>query len=116
MKYSRNDAKGRNKAHWQEAPVLKDDKLPRGVKTAIRNAVVGTPAKVPVQKRRKAVRRSVFQERQAERRKGLERWLENESHSLIETPENKRRNMIKAAWNKVIRQENYAKKIAAGNL
>lgn len=102
--------------HRNEATILKNDKLPRGVTTAIRKAVVGTPAKVPVQKRRKAVRRSVFEERHTERRKNLERWLENESHSIIETPENKRRNLIKAAWNKVIRQENYAKKIAASNL
>lgn len=116
MKYSRNDAKGRNKAHWQEAPVLKNDKLPRGVKAAIKRAAVGTPAKVSIYQRRKAVRNSVFRERDADHKRNLERWIENESKSLIETPENKRRNLIKAAWNNVMRREKYAKAKAEGNL
>lgn len=53
-------------------------------------------------------------EQQRTKARNIERWRENESKSIIETPENKRRNLIKAAWNNVKRREEYAK--AAGNL
>ena len=110
MKYSRNQAKGRAIVHRDEAPILKDDKLPRGLKAAVKRAVVGTAPKVSIHTRRKSVRKSVFDERSTDRRKNLERWIENANNSLIETPENKRRNLIKAAWRNVIRKENNEKR------
>jgi hypothetical protein len=110
MKYSRSQAKGRCIVHRDEATILKDDKLPRGLKAAVKRAAVGTEPKVSIHTRRKCVRKSVFDERNTDRRKNLERWIENANNSIIETPENKRRNLIKAAWRNVIRKENNEKR------
>jgi hypothetical protein len=105
MKYSRKQAKGRCKVHQDEPPLLVNDKLPRGVVTAICRAAVGTASKVSVHTRMKSVRRSVFDEKQADRRKNLKRWIENTQHSVIRTPENERRNMLRTAWKNVLRKE-----------
>lgn len=110
MKYSCNQARGRCTVHRDEAPILKDDKLPRGLKSAIKRAAVGTAPKVSITQRKKCARKSVFDERDTDRRKNLERWIENANNSIIETPENKRRNMIKAAWRNVIRKETNEKR------
>ena len=110
MKNSLKQARGQCTVHRDEAPILKDDKLPRGLKAAVKRAAVGTAPRVSIHTRRKSVRKSVFDERKADRQKNLERWIENANNSLIETPENKRRNLIKAAWKNVIRKENNEKR------
>jgi len=110
MKYSLNQAKGNVHVHRDEAPILKDDKLPRGLKAAVNRAAVGTAPKVSITQRKKCARKSVFDERDTDRRKNLERWIENANNSIIETPENKRRNLIKAAWRNVIRKETNEKR------
>ena len=110
MKNSLKQARGQCFVHRDEAPILKDDKLPRGLKAAVNRAAVGTAPKVSVTQRKKCARKSVFDERDTDRRKNLERWIENANNSLIETPENKRRNLIKAAWRNVIRKETNEKR------
>lgn len=116
MKYSRNKAKGRNKAHWDTELPTVVKRSPKGLQAALKEATKKLPARKTKTEFKKDFRRSVFMEQQTTKARNIERWRENESKSIIETPENKRRNLIKAAWNNVTRREQYAKAKAAGNL
>jgi ketol-acid reductoisomerase len=110
MKYTSHKAKGRNKAHWDTELPTVVTRSPNGLQAALKEAVKKLPKRKTKTQFKKEFRRSVFIEQQTTKAQNIKRWRENESKSLIETPENKRRNMIRAAWNSVTRREEHAKK------
>jgi hypothetical protein len=108
-------AKGAMRSHLDIERPVAIDRSPKGLNGALKEAMKKLPKPKTKHQRKKEFRTSVFKEQRLTSAKNIERWLHNEAHSIIETPENRRRNMIRAAYNNVIRKENYAKK-AAGNL
>ncbi|CAB5224858.1 hypothetical protein UFOVP742_21 [uncultured Caudovirales phage] len=83
---------------------------PKGMRQALKKAIDKMDIKLAGKWTRR--RNYIFmaaEERRIERKRNLEKWIENANNSIIETPENKRRNLIKTAWKNVIRKENNEK-------
>tara|TARA_R110000868_G_scaffold338824_1_gene599564 strand:- start:209 stop:535 length:327 start_codon:yes stop_codon:yes gene_type:complete len=83
---------------------------PKGMKEALNKAI--EKMDIGIGSKQTCRRNYIFmaaRERMIESKRTLEKWIENSNNSIIETPENKRRNMIKAAWKNVIRKENNEK-------
>ena len=83
---------------------------PKGIRAALNKAIEKMDIKIA--SKRTCRRNYIFmaaQEHRIDRKRNLEKWIENANNSVIETPENKRRNMIKTAWRNVIRKENNEK-------
>lgn len=108
-------AKGAMRSHRDIERPVAIDRSPNGLNGALKEAMKKLPKPKTKTQRKREFRQAVVNEQRRFNAQNIERWLHNEAHSIIETPENRRRNMIRAAYNNVIRKENYAKK-AAGNL
>lgn len=83
---------------------------PKGMKKALDKAIEKMDIKISSKKyRRYNYMYTAAAEHRLDRKRNLEKWVDNLNNSIIETPENKRRNMIKTAWRNVIRKENNEK-------
>ena len=83
---------------------------PKGMTKALNKAIEKMDIKIG--SKRACRRNYIFMaaaEHKIDRKRNLEKWVDNLNNSIIETPENKRRNMIKTAWRNVIRKENNEK-------
>ena len=84
---------------------------PKGIKEALNKVLDDKGLQIASRnKRRNQFYAIAAEEHRLDRKRNLERWIENANNSLIETPENKRRNMIKAAWRNIIRKETNEKR------
>jgi len=84
---------------------------PKGLKEALNKVLEDKGLHLASKrKRRNQFYAITAEEHRLETKRNLERWIENANNSLIETPENKRRNLIKAAWRNVIRKETNEKR------
>ena len=84
---------------------------PKGMKEALNKVLDDRKLQIASRTQRRNQFYAIAKEEQfLDRKRNLERWIENANNSIIETPENKRRNLIKAAWRNVIRKENNEKR------
>ena len=86
---------------------------PKGMKEALNKVLDDRKLQILTRTRRRNQFYAIAKEEQwLERKRRTDQWVKNADNSIIETPENKRRNLIKAAWRNIIRKENNEKRIA----
>ena len=84
---------------------------PKGMKEALNKVLDDRKLQIASRTQRRNQFYAIAKEEQfLDRKRNLERWIENANNSIIETPENKRRNLIKAAWRNIIRKETNEKR------
>lgn len=84
---------------------------PKGIKEALNKVLNDRGLEIASKnKRRNQFYAIAAEEHRLDRKRNLEKWVDNLNNSIIETPENKRRNFIKAAWRNVIRKETNEKR------
>jgi len=84
---------------------------PKGMKEALNKVLDDRKLQILTRTRRRNQFYAIAKEEQwLERKRRTDQWVKNADNSIIETPENKRRNLIKAAWRNVIRKENNEKR------